>query len=611
VNRSRRRAPEPVERAQAAATFGADLARPPVVRTGPPLGERLIARGLLTEPQLAEALLQQPASGKLLGVLLAELGVVDERAVAECLAEQLDVPLVDLRQDAPERDSVVLLPEDLARTLDAIPIGDVEGDVLVAVADPADESVRAKIAEVLAPRRVRLGIASRSDIRRSVNASYRVLAGAEPLVTAFEATETLRRVVAAPRLITDDAPVVQLVDLIVTQAFRDRASDVHIEPQGGRVRIRFRIDGALHDVLALPDSMGPALVSRIKIMADMNIVDRRRAQDGQAVMQIDGRPIDVRVSTSPNIWGEKAVLRLLDRTRTLYRLDELGMAADTHERFGKMMRSPYGMVICAGPTGSGKTTTLYSTLSEINQTERNITTIEDPVEYVFSSINQIQINDQAGLTFANGLRSILRQDPDVILVGEIRDAETARIAIESALTGHFVLSSIHATDACSALQRFVDMGIEPFLIASTVIGVVSQRLVRRICDQCRVAYEPSVEEMAFYDEIRARSNRPAEATPPTARRARAAGARHGETRYFRGRGCAFCSQTGYLDRRGVFELLVLNDEIKKMVVAAAPLEDLRAAAARNGMRSLVEEGLALVDEQLTTIPEIMRSIYVL
>jgi type IV pilus assembly protein PilB len=599
VRSSRRRGTAAVELDQASTTgtaAGAVVVHPHR-GNGPRLGERLVESGLLTEPQLSEALLQQPASRKRLGVLLVELGMVNERAVAEALADQLHLPLVDLRQESPDPGSVALLPEDLARTLEAIAVRDVDGELLVAVADPTDESVRSKLAAVVGPRPLSLAIAAPSDIRRAINSAYRVLARAGSLVSAFEAADALRRVDSAPRLVSDDAPVVQLVDLIVTQGSRDRASDVHIEPQAGRVRIRFRIDGALHDVLALPESMGPAIVSRIKILADMNIVDRRRAQDGQAVMQIDGRPIDVRISTSPNIWGEKAVLRLLDRSRPLYRLDELGMPVSTHERFSKMMRSPYGMVICAGPTGSGKTTTLYSTLSEINQTERNITTIEDPVEYVFSSINQIQINDQAGLTFANGLRSILRQDPDVILVGEIRDAETARIAVESALTGHFVLTSIHATDACGALQRFVDMGIESFLIASTVSGVVSQRLVRRICDQCRVPYEPSVEELAFYETVRAMSDAP-DLGPP-------------RKEYFRGRGCAFCSQTGYLERIGVFELLTMTDDVKKLVVASAPLEEIRATARRQGMRSLVQEGLALVDQNMTTISEIMRSIYVL
>ena len=555
------------------------------------IGELLIAHGLVTSGQVSEALLQQATSGKRLGSLLVELGAVDERALAECLADQLGLPLIDLRQEEPEPEAVALLAEALARSMTALPVRIGDEDVQVAVADPLDLDVVAEVARAVAPRVVSFAVAAGSDIRRAVDTTYRALSGVESLVDAFQANEALRRVEAATEVVSEDAPVVQVVNLLVTQGVRDRASDIHIEPHAGRVRVRFRIDGALHDVLAVPHGMGPALVSRLKIMSGMNIVDRRRPQDGQMVVEVDGRPVDVRIATSPTIWGEKAALRLLDRNRTLHRLDALGMSGTTHERFSGMLRTPYGMVICAGPTGSGKTTTLYATLTEINQSERNVMTIEDPVEYIFPSINQIQINDAAGVSFASGLRSILRQDPDVILVGEIRDAETARIAVEAALTGHFVLSSLHATDSCSALQRFVDMGIEPFLISSTVNAVLSQRLVRRICDQCRVPYSPAVEEMAFYEQ--------------------AGGREKLGGKFTRGDGCNFCSRTGYLERVGVFELLRVTDEVKRRLIAAEPLESLRAAARREGMQSLMDAGIVLIDADVTTISEIMRSVYVL
>ena len=565
---------------------------PPEVLPGKgPIGELLVARGLATTGQISEALLQQTASGKRLGTLLVELGVVDERALAECLADQLGLPIVDLRRDEPEPEAVNLLAESLARSLTAIPIRLGDDRVEVAVEDPLDPSVIAEVFQAVAPRTVLFAVAAGSDIRRAIDTTYRALSGVESLVDAFQANEALRRVESATEVIAEDAPVVQVVNLLVTQGVRDRASDIHIEPHAGRVRIRFRIDGALHDVLAVPQGMGPALVSRLKILSGMNIVDRRRAQDGQMVVDVDGRPVDVRIATSPTIWGEKAALRLLDRNRTLHRLDGLGMSGETHHRFSAMLRTPYGMVICAGPTGSGKTTTLYATLMEINQSERNVMTIEDPVEYIFPSINQIQINEQAGLGFATGLRSILRQDPDVILVGEIRDAETARIAVEAALTGHFVLTSLHATDACSALQRFVDMGIEPFLISSTVNAVLSQRLVRRICEQCRVPYTPPVEELAFYEQ--------------------AGGSAKIGGKFSRGEGCNFCAQTGYQERVGVFELLRVSDEMKRQLIASQSLETLRATAKREGMRSLLDGGVTLVDEDVTTISEIMRSIYIL
>jgi type IV pilus assembly protein PilB len=387
----------------------------------------------------------------------------------------------------------------------------------------------------------------------------------------------------------DDAPVVQVVDRILTQAMRDRSSDVHIEPSEDVVRVRFRIDGALTEILVLPAAMGLGLVSRIKIMAGMNIVERRRPQDGQLTTTVDGKEVDVRVATTATIWGERCVMRILDKTRSVLRLDDLGMPSDTHAKYSKIVRAPFGMVLCAGPTGSGKTTTLYATLSEVNNPTLNVMTIEDPVEYVFPSINQIQTNDQAGLSFATGLKSILRQDPDVILVGEIRDVETARVAVQSALTGHFVISSLHATDAVSALHRFLDMGIESFLIASSVLAVVGQRLVRRICPSCKTRYTPTAEELAFYED----SGGPAKEA------------------FFRGTGCNFCSDTGYQDRIGVYELLEMTPEIRRLIVGWATQEELRSLAQKQGMRTLRTEATILVAQDITTVAEVMRSMYTL
>jgi type IV pilus assembly protein PilB len=339
----------------------------------------------------------------------------------------------------------------------------------------------------------------------------------------------------------------------------------------------------------LPANMALGLVSRIKIMAGMNIVERRRPQDGQLTTDIDGASTDVRVSTAATIWGEKCVLRILDRNRSVLRLNELGMPVDTHETYSRLTRAPFGMVLCAGPTGSGKTTTLYATLTEVADPARNVMTIEDPVEFIFPSINQIQTNEQAGLTFATGLKSILRQDPDVILVGEIRDVETARIAVQSALTGHFVLSSLHATDSVSALHRFLDMGIESFLIASSVIAIVGQRLVRRICPSCTTAYRPTNEELSFYEES---------GGPP-------------KQDFCHGTGCNFCGNTGYQDRIGVYELLQMTPEIKRLIVGWATQDELRRLAQKQGMRTLREEAIALVAQDITTVSEVIRSIYAL
>jgi type IV pilus assembly protein PilB len=550
----------------------------------------LIDRGLVTEEQVEEAIRQSNGSGAPLGQLLADAGLVDERTILELLSEQLSLPVADLRQVTPEAAALELLPEGAARARLALPLRVEDGHVDIAAAAPS------KQLEVLLAgqtgKKVRFQVAAPSDLLRAIDRHYRALGGIGQLVQAFEALEGQRRRTGATpdALVTaDEAPVIRLCNLILTQGLRDRASDIHIEPQDGSLRVRFRVDGALHDVVTLPADLGPGLVSRIKIMAGMNIVERRRPQDGQLTADLDGKSVDVRVSTVATIWGEKCVMRLLDKTRSLLKFGDLGMPVETHEQFSKMMRAPFGMVICAGPTGSGKTTTLYATLSEINEPFRNIMTIEDPVEYVFPFINQIQTNEQAGLTFATGLRSILRQDPDVILVGEVRDVETARIAVQSALSGHFVLSSLHATDSVSALHRFLDMGIESFLISSSVIGVVGQRLVRRSCRFCKVPYEPNDEELAFYQES---------GGPP-------------KDVFYRGDGCNFCAGTGFHDRIGVFELLRITTEIKRLIVGWATQDELRRLAQQQGMRTLRQEAIELVVNDVTTIGEVIRSIYAL
>jgi type IV pilus assembly protein PilB len=465
-----------------------------------------------------------------------------------------------------------------------------DGVLEVAIADPTPETLRllkeatgCEISPLIAPT---------SDVSRVIDGTYRALGAIDAHIKAFTAGDAVRRgapaVVAPPVAGTGaDAPVVQVVNLLLAQALRDRASDVHLEPQDNKMRVRFRVDGALHDVTSLPVEMGPALVSRIKIMAGMNIVERRRPQDGQTSLEVDGRALDVRVAATPTIFGEKVTMRLLDKSRPLYHGAQLGMPPDTRATWERLVRSPFGMVVCVGPTGSGKTTTLYATLGEINSSDRNIMTIEDPVEYILPSINQIQINETSGVTFSEGLRSILRQDPDVILVGEMRDAETARIAVQAALTGHLVLSSLHATDTASAVHRFLDMGIEAFLVASSVLAIVGQRLVRRTCPSCKVPYTPTEEEFAFYVE--------------------AGGT--GKDKFFVGEGCNFCAGTGYQDRIGVYELLRITPEIKRLIVGWATVEEIRRMAISQGMRTLLHEALNLVANDTTTISEVIRVIY--
>ncbi|HST49849.1 GspE/PulE family protein [Jatrophihabitans sp.] len=555
------------------------------------LGELIVDARLATHAEVVAAL-EEVSQGatKRLGRLLLDRGVITERDLTRMIAEQSAVTAVDLRSVTPEPEVAGLITAESARALLALPLSAQEdGSVLVAVVDPNETTITSL--RGLLGRDVRITVAGQSDLLRAIDNTYRAITEVSSQVKLFEARDGLRRdTVRMDAAASDEAPVVRVVQMMIAQGVRDRASDIHIEPQNDRVRVRYRIDGALHDVLDLPGSMGPAIVSRVKILGGMNIVERRRAQDGQISTEIEGRPVDIRVSTTAVVGGEKVVLRLLDKSRPLYKLEQLGMPTAMAQRYSTTLRAPYGMVICAGPTGSGKTTTLYGSLAEINSPERNIMTIEDPVEYTFPSINQIQINDQAGITFAGGLRSILRQDPDVILVGEVRDVETARIAVQSALTGHFVLSSLHATDSVSALHRLIDMGIETFLIASSVTAVLSQRLVRRLCVYCREPYQPSAEELAFL---------------------RAIGGDVPDGNFLHGAGCNFCAQTGYLERIGVYEMLTMSDGIRELVLERASHDELRKLARAEGMSTLLEEAVILVQQGVTNLAEIMRSVYVM
>lgn len=549
-----------------------------------------IAHLLVTAGKIEPYQLDALRAGAPESQLAAELmrsGIVTDDALTRLVAEHFGCEVIDFRED-PDPEAVALLAIEQARDLNAVPVA-LDGElVVVAVLDPSPEHV-ARIAAVIG-RDVRPTVASLRALSRALDTEYRATGEVGKHVQAFEARDLVRKDAAQDLAqVNEDAPVVQVVQKVITQGLRDRASDIHIEPSGERVRVRFRIDGALNDVLDLPASIGPALVSRLKILGGMNIVERRRAQDGQISMNVEGREVDIRVATTAVIGGEKVVMRLLDKSRPLFQLAQLGMPLDTADRYRTLVHQPYGMIVCAGPTGGGKTTTLYASLGELDTPERNIMTIEDPVEYTFDSINQIQINEQAGITFAGGLKSILRQDPDVILVGEIRDVDTARIAVQSALTGHMVLSSLHATEAVSALYRLLDMGIEPFLVASSVSGVMAQRLVRRSCTSCLEPYDPTIEELGFL---------------------RSFGGEDPVGGFTHGVGCHFCAHTGYLERIGVYELLSVTDEVRGLIVDRVPHDEMRKLARSQGMRTLQEQGARLVADGVTTPSEVMRSIYV-
>ena len=549
------------------------------------LGELLLENGLLTAEQLEAALVEQKRQRRPLGQILLGQGLVDEKALAGVLSLHFNVPQVDFSRLRIENEALALISESYAREHTILPLRVDKDELELATIDPGDLALFAEL-KVLTRKRIKPVLGVRSQIELAITQAYKLRTGVDRNVRSFE--ETFRPTLATRRLaeVKQDAPVVQIVDLIIAQGAEERASDVHIEPQQDHLRVRFRIDGVLHDATRLPATLAAPISSRVKLLANLDIVDRRHSQDGQIQTTVDGRPLDIRVGTIETIWGEKVVLRLLERSRSILSLDTLGFSPASLRTFRALVQSPYGMILVTGPTGSGKTTTLYAALNELNRNAQNIMTIEDPVEYTFEGVNQIQINRLAGITFANGLRAILRQDPDVILVGEIRDKETAEISVQSALTGHLVLSSLHATDAVGAIYRFLEMGIESFMVTSAVIGVLAQRLVRRNCPECAVTYEPAPEELEFYHAVGGQG-----------------------AVFHRGNGCASCAHTGFHGRIGVFEVLRMTDGIKRLLLRNASPEVLRTMAIAEGMTPLRSSGLAKIEEGLTTIGEVMRSVH--
>jgi type IV pilus assembly protein PilB len=556
------------------------------------IGQVLLDEGLITEEQLQRALLAQRISSAPLGTILVNQGALHEDHMTLVLSAQLETPIADLKHIEVDPDVARMLPEDFARTNLVLPIRRDDNHLAVAMADPINLALLNDI-RLITGHPITAYIAAPSDILLNLTRIHdmhpRLSVAAQTLKDSRPQAQFARTVTLELSKVTSNSPAVEIVNLLITQGLRDRASDIHIEPQKDFLRVRFRIDGVLQDMAHLPSATGAALASRVKIMAGMNIVERRRAQDGQISVNVDGRELDVRVATMETIWGEKLVMRLLDRSRSLITLPQLGFAQTAYREYHRLLHSPYGMMIVSGPTGSGKTTTLYASIHELDRQVRNIMTIEDPVEYMFENINQSQINKLADISFANGLRAILRQDPDIILVGEIRDRETAEIAVQSALTGHLVLSSLHATDAVGALLRFTDMGIEGFLIASSVIAIVAQRLVRKTCDGCRTAYTPTREDREFALSV-------GQAVPDA---------------LYRGQGCTRCAGTGYFDRIGVFEVLTMTDEIKRLIIARASHAEILAAAVANGMVPLRADAWAKIVAGVTTVSEVMRSVYII
>ena len=508
---------------------------------------------------------------------------------AQALGRACGLPIADPKVTEVNKEIAAQVDEKLARKYRFIPVAEEGGRIVVWGADCSKKLRDA--AEAAAGKQFEWFATDPKTVSSYMEQMWRSDADIGRIVATFQESELVLNAgeEAANEVSLDDqAPVVQLVSRIVGQALRDRASDIHIEPLDKGVRVRYRIDGQLVQAVMLPTTAHNPLVSRLKIMSSMNIVEKRAPQDGQFSTTVDGRPLDVRVSTVATVFGEKVVMRLLDKSKSMVGLNELGMPRETYNQYSKIVHAPFGMVICAGPTGAGKTTTLYATLQEINETGKNVTTIEDPVEYVFPGINQVQTNERAGLTFATGLKALLRQDPDVILVGEVRDADTARIAVQSALTGHFVLSSLHGNDSVAAIHRLLDMGIEAFLVASAVVAVVSQRLLRRICDNCKEEYQPTADELSVYRQHSGGSDK---------------------LHFFKGKGCSYCSDTGYHGRIGVYELLRITPELRRLIVGWATTEELRRLAVAQGMRTMLREAMQLVEDDVTTIPEVVKTLF--
>lgn len=554
----------------------------------------------ISDEQLRQALDVQKETREPLAQVLVNMGLISEKEKVRILGRQWGIPFVDLGEKQIERDLLKLIPHNLLQRWKAVPVDRKGARLVVAMANPLDVYAIDQM-RLVAGMDIESVIATGEDIQQALGQSMSAreeLAGAlqdmsdefgEPSEIQVEEQSGDDEDMSVDQLreMTEDAPVVRLVNLIIHQALRDKASDIHIQPEASRVRVRYRIDGILHDTMTVPKKAQAPLISRIKVMADLDIAEKRAPQDGRMSLRVAGAEFDFRVSTNPGVNGEKVVMRILDKKGVQVRLDQLGIPNVIMDDFEAMINRSYGIITVTGPTGSGKSTTLYSVLNVLNSPEKNILTIEDPVEYQLPGLTQTQVNVRAKVTFPTALRTFLRQDPDIILVGEIRDGETALIATEAALTGHLVFSTLHTNDAPTAVARMIEMGIEPFLVASSVIGVLAQRLVRVICPECKEAYTPPVE--AFR-----RLNLAMDLESVT---------------FYRGRGCDRCRQTGYKGRIGVFELMMVSDHLRELVLRKAPTHELRQAALEGGMITLRQDAMQKILEGITTMEEALRVVY--
>ena len=543
------------------------------------LGTMLVQEGLLDRANLERATEIQSDTGMPLGRILVEEGFVKETDLVKTLARHIGLEFVSLDEITIDPSATALIPEPLARRYTAIPISFEDNSLVVAMADPANvlaiDDIRAITGLDVIPR-----VGTKTEIEDAISRMAQFDDSVSDLGDLLDDQAEVEDLGALEASV-DEAPVVKLVNTIITRAINERASDIHIEPGEKDLRVRFRIDGVLHEAMSTPRAIANAMVSRLKIMADINIAERRLPQDGRISLKVSGKQIDLRVATLPSVYGEKVVLRILDRSSVMLELTDLGFGERNLERFQEAYERPYGAILVTGPTGSGKSTTLYATLNVINDIRVNIITVEDPVEYRLAGITQIQVNRKAGLTFASALRSILRADPDIALIGEIRDRETAQIAIEAALTGHLVLSTLHTNDAASSIGRLIEMEVEPYLVASSIDGILAQRLARRLCDKCKASAKPSAEH---FEKLSLKV--PKEIFTPE--------------------GCGSCSQTGYRGRLALHEVLLVDEEIQRLSVEHRPSDEIKAASLEAGMTTLWQDGIEKVALGLTSIEEIMR-----
>ncbi|MGW6130595.1 GspE/PulE family protein [Cellulomonas sp. NPDC055163] len=551
------------------------------------LGEILLDEGLVTESQLMAAIDEQMARGQSLGRTLVEIGILSEGQLVKALARQVGMDFIDLDEYPVDRSAVSVVPAALCRRYTVLPVGFANGSLVLATADPGNV-VAVDDVRTMSGLRVTPVVATYDNLMRAIDRFCRADGEMEDLSSAFEEEKPSNETDLSKvgEFVDDDAPIVRYVNLLVTQAITDRASDIHIEPSEHDLRVRYRIDGVLHEMQRSPKQITSGVISRVKILSDIDIAERRKPQDGRMSVTHNGRKIDLRVATLPTVWGEKIVMRILDNSTASLDLRDLSFLDENYATYHEAFTKPYGMILVTGPTGSGKSTTLYATLNAVSKPEINVITVEDPVEYRLPGINQVQVNPKAGLTFAGALRSILRSDPDVVLLGEIRDHETAQIAIEAALTGHLVLSTLHTNDAPSAITRLIEMGIEPFLVGSALDAVVAQRLARKLCDKCKELYEPSPTELvaARFPWV------DGEPIPEL----------------FRPVGCVSCSKTGYRGRIALHEVMRVTEDVERLAVSHASAADIAATARKQGMIQLRDDGWQKVVMGRTSLEEILR-----